>query len=243
MRLGFLGTGTIAEAVVRGIAPKGYAITVSERSAARAARLVKEFPNIVAADNQGVIDASDVVFLGLLAEHAPAVLDGLGFRAGQEVVSFMAGIPLAAVGRLVAPARAVALMLPFPGIAQGGSPILALGQPGLIETLFTPANAVYALRDTDELDTYMAAQAILSPAVQMVGHAARWMGGRGADAMQGEAFLRHLVASSLMTGDCQGMLDALNTEGGYNQRLRQHMEREGMREALSEGLDRLTVEE
>ncbi|MGR3696939.1 MAG: NAD(P)-binding domain-containing protein, partial [Roseovarius sp.] len=39
MRLGFLGTGTIAEAVVRGLAPDGHQITVSERSAVRAARL------------------------------------------------------------------------------------------------------------------------------------------------------------------------------------------------------------
>jgi pyrroline-5-carboxylate reductase len=35
------------------------------------------------------------------------------------------------------------------------------------------------------------------------------------------------------------MLDALNTEGGYNQRLRQHLEAAKMREALVGGLDRL----
>lgn len=236
MRLGFLGTGTIAEAVVRGLAPDGHQITVSERSAVRAARLAGEFANVTVARNQGVVDASEVVFLGLMAEQAAEVLGGLRFRADQRVVSFMAGMAIEEVSVLVAPARAVAVMLPYPGIAQGGSPILALGDVAVIEALFAPANTVYALRDAAELEAYLCAQAVLSPAVQMVGVAAEWLGGETA---QGEAFLRHLVGSSLMSGACAPMLAALNTAGGYNQRLRQHLEAAGMREALRDGLDRL----
>jgi len=236
VRLGFLGTGTIAEAVVRGLAPDGHQITVSERSAVRAARLAAEFPNVSVATNQGVVAASEVLFLGLMAEDAPEVLRALRFQPDQRVVSFMAGLSLEEVGPLVAPARAEAVMLPFPGIARGGSPILALGEVGVIEALFAPANTVYALRDAAELEAYLCAQAVLSPAVQMVGVAAEWLGGETA---QGEAFLRHLVGSSLMSGECQSMLAALDTAGGYNQRLRQHMEAAGMREALRDGLDRL----
>ncbi|VVT26254.1 Pyrroline-5-carboxylate reductase [Roseovarius sp. EC-HK134] len=232
MRLGFLGTGTISEAVVRALAPEGHEIAVSERNAGRAARLAGDFANVTVASNQPVVDASEVVFLGLMAELAAEVLGTLRFRADQRVVSFMAGMPLEEVAALVAPARAEAVMLPYPGIAQGGSPILALGKVAVIEALFAPANTVYSLRDRAELEAYLCAQAVLSPAVQMVRGAAEWLGG-------GEAFLRHLVGSSLMSGACQPMLDALNTEGGYNQRLRQHMEGAGMRAALSEGLDRL----
>jgi len=171
-----------------------------------------------------------------MAEDAPEVLRALRFLPDQRVVSFMAGLSLEEVGPLVAPARAEAVMLPFPGIARGGSPILALGEVGVIEALFAPANTVYRLRDAVELEAYLCAQAVLSPAVQMVGVAAEWLGGDGA---QGEAFLRHLVGSSLMSGACAPMLEALNTEGGYNQRFRQHMEAAGMREALRDGLDRL----
>tara|TARA_R100001039_G_C1842882_1_gene103568 strand:+ start:1337 stop:2059 length:723 start_codon:yes stop_codon:yes gene_type:complete len=236
VRLGFLGTGTIAEAVVRGLAPDGHQIRVSERNSARAARLAAEFPNVSVATNQGVVAASEVLFLGLMAEDAPEVLRALRFLPDQRVVSFMAGLSLEEVGPLVAPARAEAVMLPFPGIARGGSPILALGEVGVIEALFAPANTVYRLRDAVELEAYLCAQAVLSPAVQMVGVAAEWLGGDGA---QGEAFLRHLVGSSLMSGACAPMLEALNTEGGYNQRFRQHMEAAGMREALRDGLDRL----
>lgn len=239
MKLGFLGTGTIASAVVRGLAGEGHRVTVSERSATVSAALAEAYPDVVVADNQSVIDASDVVFVGLLPEAAPAILQSLRFREGQQVISFMAGVTMGEMSGLVAPATASALMLPFPGIAQGNSPVLAMGDTDLVASLFSPANAIFPVNSPDELDAYVCAQAVLSPAVALVGAAGRWMAAKGVDSEAGEAFLRALVGSSLLTSECAPMIEALNTPGGYNQRLRQHMERTGMAEALAEGLDGL----
>ncbi|MBN8293114.1 NAD(P)-binding domain-containing protein [Rhodobacter sp. NTK016B] len=239
MRLGFVGTGTIASAVVRGLARDGHRITVSERSARHSAALAAEIPDLVVADNQGVVDASDVVFLGLLPDAAPEILSALRFRAGQRVISFMAGVDLAEVAALCAPAGASALMLPFPGIAQGGSPVLAMGDTDLVARIFGGANTIFTVPDAAQMQTYLSAQAVLSPAVAMVGNAAEWMAGRGVDPEMGEAFLRLLVGSSLQTSGCAPLLEALNTPGGFNQRLRVHMEEAGTPETLKAGLDRL----
>lgn len=238
MNLGFIGTGTIASAVVQGIAGDGHRITVSERSRARSADLAERF-GVAVADNQGVIDASDVVFLGLLPEQAAQVLPDLTFRPGQRVISFMAGVTLDGLGPLVAPAEPLAVMLPFPGIAKGGSPIIAMGKTGLIEDIFTPANSVYAVADTAELSAYLCAQAVLSPAVKLVADAATWLAPQVADPRQGEDFLRVLVGSSLMANDLGPLLEALNTPGGYNARLRDHMDSAGTPDALRAGLARL----
>ena len=94
MKIGVIGTGTIASAVVRGIAGDGHDIAVSERGAARAADLARAFDNVSVHDNAGVVAASDVIFLGLMAEAAGEILAGLSFRAGQRVISFMAGASL-----------------------------------------------------------------------------------------------------------------------------------------------------
>jgi pyrroline-5-carboxylate reductase len=239
MDLGFIGTGTIASAVVRGIAGDGHRITVSRRGESVSSALAEECPGVSVADNQAVVDASEVVFLGLLPEAAPEVLLDLTFREGQAVVSFIAGLSLDTLAEWVAPARASAIMLPFPGIAQGGSPVLALGDTALIDSIFGARNSVFALRDAAELDAYLCAQAVLSPAVAMVAKAAEWMETRGIDRLAGEAFLRALVGSSLMGADCRTMIEALNTPGGYNQRLRQHMDEAGIGEALAQGLDSL----
>lgn len=239
MRLGFIGTGTIASATVRGLIGAGHQITVSERGAAHAARLAAEFESVSIADNQGVIDQSDTIFIGLMAEAAPDILSRLTFRADQQVISFMAGLPLDALAPLVAPAHAAAIMLPFPGIAQGGSPIIAMGDTGFVTALFAPENQVFALRDAAELDAYLCAQAVLSPATRMVEQATDWLAARVSDPAQGEAFLRVLIGTNLVSSPCGDLLAALNTPGGYNQRLRQHMDAAGMGDDLVAGLDRL----
>ena len=238
MRLGFIGTGTIASAVVEGIAGDSHQITVSERSRARSADLAARF-GVAVADNQGVADASDVLFLGLLPDQAAEVLPALRFRPDQQVISFMAGVALDTLSSLIAPATPVAVMLPFPGIARGGSPIIAMGQTDLIETLFTPKNSVYTVENDTELTAYLCAQAVLSPAVKLVSDAARWIAPKVTDPAQAEDFLRVLVGSSLMANDLAPLLQALNTPGGYNARLREHMDAAGVPEVLEAGLSRL----
>ncbi len=239
MKLGFLGCGTISSAVVRGLTGQGHSIVVSERSRSVSATLAAECEDVTVADNGQVVAQSDVVFLGVLADIAPAVLRELDFTKGQRVVSFIAGMELAALADLVAPAEATAIMLPFPGISTGGSPILALGETALLVDLFEPREQIFTLKDQCELDAYLSAQAVLSPIALMLAETAQWLGQNGGDQTQGEAFLRALVCNSLSSTSSSALVDALNTPGGFNQRLRRHMDSAGMVGDLTEGLDHL----
>lgn len=239
MRIGVIGCGTIASAVVRGIADDGHQITISERSRTHARTLAAAFDNVAVTDNQGVIEASDVLFLGLMAEAARDVLGPLRFRKDQQVITFMAGATLEDVGVMVRPARAVAIMMPFPGIARGGSPIIMQGDAKLVDEIFGRHNSVFPMKNVDEMAAYLCAQAVLSPVARMIGDAADWLGEQVSDKAQGEAFLRTLVASSVSDTKCATLIDALNTPGGYNKRLRLHMEAQGMGEALRSGLNKM----
>ena len=239
MRLGFIGCGTIAAAVVQGLAGQGHEIRVSARSKARSGMLAAEIPEVQIVTLQEILDLSEVVFLGLMAEQAEAILTELSFRPGQQVVSFMAGASLEEVGRLVEPAVAAAIMMPFPGIAQGGSAIMALGGEALLNQIFGSRNTVFALETAAELEAYLCAQAVLSPVARLTADAASWLGKRVADPVKGEAFLRMLISTNLAASKSEDLIEALNTPGGFNQRLRLHMDEAGMREDLALGLDRL----
>ena len=237
MRLGVVGTGTIATAVVRGIAGNGHDITVSERSAANARALSEAFDNVAVQDNQGVVDASDVVMLGLIADAARTTLPDIAFRDDQRVISFMAGASADEVRQMVQPAPLSAVVMPYPAIASGGSPVIAQGDIDLVEDIFGVDNQVFAVRDEVEMAAYLCAQAVLSPTTQLVMDAAEWLGARVADGAQGEAFLRLLIGSSLGASECAPLLEALSTPGGFNQRLHHQMTGAGIGEALREGLD------
>lgn len=155
-KIGILGLGTIATAVVEGIVSDGHDITVSTRGRANSTRLAGQYDNVRVAENQEVLDRSDIVFLGLTTDVARDTLGPLRFREGQQVITLMAELSLDATAALVAPARMTARMLPYPAIATGsGSPILHYGEHDLVESLFGSRNRVFTMNSEAELAVYL----------------------------------------------------------------------------------------
>ena len=70
MKLGFIGTGAIAEHMITGLnVHRGYddSIIVSERNRERSSRLAAQYSNVrVEADNQAIVDQVDTVFVATL---------------------------------------------------------------------------------------------------------------------------------------------------------------------------------
>ncbi|MCI2399919.1 NAD(P)-binding domain-containing protein [Aliiroseovarius subalbicans] len=237
MKIGVIGTGTIASAVVRGIAPDGHVITISERSTGRAKILNETFENVSIAANQAVLDRSDVILIGTTGTQADAALTPLTFRSSHIVISLMGDMPLSHVAKLVAPADAQATMIPFPVIATGGSPVLVCPPSPVVTALVGARNMVVDVDDPSQMSPFLAAQATLSPALTLVATATDWLTKRTGDADLAEAFLTTLVANSMKAAPLADTLTALDTPGGYNQRLRVRLE--AAYALLLEGLDEL----
>lgn len=245
MQIGILGTGTIATAVVRGIVGDGHDIMVSERSRANAQALSEAYSNVKTCSNQEVLDRSDVVILGLMPDVAKDLLPNLSFRTGQSVISLMAEVPKSVLEQLVFPARLDGIAIPFPAIAQGGSPVLCCPPTDLMHQLFGAQNHVISVRGPEDLEAYLAGQAILSAAVKQLAIARDWMTGKTGDAIEAERFLRLLVGGGLMAAPLDhataldDLLDALSTPGGFNAELRDFLLERGMSQDVKDGLEQL----
>src|SRR5947209_8756253 len=91
MELGFIGTGAITTAIVRGLGAAFAAdgrIHLSPRGAANAATLAGTFRHVdVASSNQDVLDRSDVVILAVRPQVATEVIEALRFRPDHHVIS------------------------------------------------------------------------------------------------------------------------------------------------------------
>lgn len=231
--------------MVRAIAAEGHEIAVSQRGAANAARLQAAYENVMVADNQAVIDRSDLVIVGLMAEAAADVLAPLAFRPDQQLVSVMAGVSRDRLSAMIGRACPVTIAIPFPAIAQGGSPLLVYPRSALVEKLFSGKNHILTMPDEASLAAFMAAQAVLSPLVRMLEETSEWLVSRGVAKVSADAFLRTLAASSLTArapeeaAPFKAILEELNTPGGLNATLREHMLERGMAEDLRAGLDAL----
>src|SRR5437868_2097608 len=97
MKLGFIGTGAITEAIVIGLMDAEFPaseIVVSARGVATAARLAASFGKVRVCDhNQEIVDVSDILFLAVRPQIAEEVISSLAFTRDKAIVSLIAMLP------------------------------------------------------------------------------------------------------------------------------------------------------
>jgi len=245
MNIGFIGTGVIATAMIHGIAADDHQIFITERSKKNSHTLSDAYFNVTIADSQAIIDKCEAIFVCLMADVARELLPTLKFRADQHVFSAMVGITHEQFGALVAPAKDVSIVIPFPFVAQGGSPLLSYPASEMLDAIFGGRNHIVPLADEASLNSYLAAQAVLSPTVKLIHETNQWLAARTGDEANGERFLRILIGGYLTAVDYEqtavlpAMLQDLSTEGGLNAQLRDYFAEQGVYQTLQEGLNQL----
>lgn len=244
MRVGFLGTGEIATAMVHGLAGEGHQIKVSERNAENAAALAAAYPDVEVLPNAELVEGSDVVFLCLMADVARNILTRLPWRADHVVISAMVGLPRAELAALCAPATDIAITIPLGPIAIGGSVLPVHPEVPVIRELFGGRNTVIPVADEDGIGAYFIASALAAPTLAQLQAGADWLAAQTGDKKGAEAyiagmffgFLRQISQSDASFDD---LLQGLATEGGLNATLRARMEEAGTLETLNEGFEAL----
>lgn len=243
---GFLGVGSIAAAMVVGVcdgvadAPE---VVLSPRSAARSADLAARFATVrVAADNQAVVDESDVVVVCLLPGDAAEILAGLTFRADQAVVSAVAGLDLAHLSEVVAPASEVARSVPLPAVASRDS--VTPVHPGgpAVEELFGRLGGSLVIDDELAYESVAAASATVAAYFGYLGAVADWLTGRGIPGTEARRYVADTFAAlSVELGapgaDFTALAQAHSTPGGLNEQFARDLGTAGVYDAVRDGLD------
>lgn len=94
--IGYLGVGHFASYTIAALRNCGHdgRIVLSPRNAQTAASLAAGQSCEIAASNQAVIDASDIVVLSVRPDQLSVLLDGLAFRKSQVILSAIAGVTI-----------------------------------------------------------------------------------------------------------------------------------------------------
>ncbi|MBA1192419.1 NAD(P)-binding domain-containing protein [Pseudomonas entomophila] len=146
--LGILGVGELTETMVRGLRRSGYtgAIALSPRNAERAAALAEQEDCQVLASNQAVVEAADLVILGVRPDVLDTVAAQVSLREGQPLVSLLAGVNLARLQEAFPAARCLRAMLSY--AAQYNATTVALCPPDdLVRRVLEPLGTLVALND------------------------------------------------------------------------------------------------
>ncbi len=227
MIIGFLGTGVITEAIIRGLYGVAHyegTILVSRRSEKRSKQLSEIYPNVRVVDqNQELAEQCDWLVVSVLPEQVSEVLSELSIRPDQKVVSLAAGVSLDELRAAAAPATDVVRVIPMPPIEHGLGPVALCPPDDATQALFRRIGTCVAVSDENQFNLFGAASALMADFYDQVTTA-----------------LYHALADltvrqppetlHTMSADCQ-------TPGGLNAQFLSRRNRVGANQSLIDGLE------
>ena len=244
--LGFVGTGTLAEAVIRGLQQtdaRSHRFILSPRSEEKSRALAAAYGNTIREEsNEAVVANSDIVLLGVLPKQIGLLAD-LPFREDQIVVSFLAGVSVELVRANVEPATRVVRMIPLPCIEYGKGPILMSPPDPSVEALFAPVGELVISERESDLDTISIASGLMSAHFQMQNTVLDGLKARGIAEAQASAFVRSLYIGlgelALRDERRDGALrpEHYETKGGLNETARAYLNSVGWFDEMAKVMD------
>jgi len=113
MKLGFIGIGRIACAVIKGLCTSNIentTINLSPRNDINSNYLAKTFFNVNRLENnQFVLDNSDIIFISVPANSSKEILNNLTFKETHTIISFIPFLIFSELAEAVKPASKICL--------------------------------------------------------------------------------------------------------------------------------------
>jgi pyrroline-5-carboxylate reductase len=246
MRLGFIGTGTITRAIVTGLlrvdAPF-ESISLSPRNAEIAATLAALDPRItVCRTNQEVLDTCDIACLAVVPQIASEVLSSLDFAACRQIISFMAGIPIADVQRMTGKIEGVTRAIPLPAVAAAKGSTAICPPDEVASQLFSWIGVTVEVSDERKFDALSAVTATMASFYAVLETQAQWLVRCGIEYSSARAYLSAYCAGLAHEPTENGqpfstLVQQSMTPGGINEQLHKELLREGAYSHYSDALD------
>jgi pyrroline-5-carboxylate reductase len=247
-RIGFIGTGTITEAIIDGLAATPAPPTeihVSPRNADIAARLASKHAFVrVARENQHVLDECDVVCLAVRPQIAEGVLAELKFSPRHHVLSFVATYRLERLRKLLPGVAHLARLAPLPMVARKLGTTIVHPKDPVAAALFNSIGMALETDDEADFDVLCAATALMGGFFAMLDAQAGWLQGKGIDPDVARNYLAALyfglssVAKETETS-YTGLAREFSTLGGLNEQVINDLAGDGVFKSHAHALDRI----
>ncbi|BGE66952.1 TPA: NAD(P)-binding domain-containing protein [Pseudomonas aeruginosa] len=195
--VGVLGVGELTEKVVRGLRRGGYygPIYLSPRNQEKAEKLAKEFGCKILVDNQAVVDAAQILLLGVRPDSLESLAHSVDIGPQHLLVSFVAGASHRELMQLFGTDKTVRSMLSY--AAETNNATVVLNPPlAEVEALFSSLGTLVPVDQEEQFELATVAACVNGWLYFLLHDLHRWIAEKGLDPDQS----RKLVIGSL--SDC-----------------------------------------
>ena len=243
---GVLGVGAIASAIVTGLVDgleEPPSVLLSPRGAATSSRLAARHGSVsVAADNQAVLDGSEIVIVCLRAQDA-ALLADLTWRPDHVVVSAMPGAGIGRLRELVAPATAVARAIAMPAVATRSTTTTVHPPLPAVRELFDRLGGTVEIAEEDAFTALYTGSAMVAPLFAFLATYADWMVSRGVPVEVANRQVAAVAADALPSPDAvaavgfEELAKEHATPGGVNEQIVTLLRDAGVLDEIRDAVD------
>lgn len=250
-RIGIIGVGEIGRALVDGLcdgAEEPPEIYLSPRGARTAAELSQRYPTVqVCADNQDVLNRSELVILAVRPQDRGKALAGLRAGGDTVVVSVMTGVAISEVRRTLGTDAPVVRAIPLPSARERRSVTVTCPSHSAVDDFFSGLGGTLPVADEAALNVFQMLTGTLTTHYWYLATLADWAARQGLPAEGADRYIRGLFQGvGRALGDDTRSLQQLagdhETPKGLNERLRTTWFDPANAEALTKALDALLAD-
>jgi pyrroline-5-carboxylate reductase len=257
MHIGFIGTGKITSALVKGLAtcpPAPENMIVSPRNRDCANDLSRRFKSVqVGRSNQDVIDRCETIFIALRADTARDALQPLSFKAHQSIISLIPTMTTNEIVRLTCPAETVSRAVPLPAVARRNGPILLYNPDRVSRSLLEKIGDPVIVPTEEQLHVLWAITGMVTPGLDLISTCGEWAASKGVDkklALDYTASFFQCVAGMAVENGSDHLDDIIHeaaTPGGLNEQASRMLQERNFYNEIVHTLDvllrRFTIKE
>lgn len=245
-RIGIIGVGEIGRALVIGLcAETPPEIFLSPRGARTAAALSDAHETVhVCADNQEVVDRSDLVIIAVRRADRHEALNGLRVPADKIVINVMAGVGDDDLRGILATAAPLIRAIPLPAVRDRAAVTVTCPSHPVVDAFFEALGGALPVENEEAFNVFSALTGTLTTHYAYLAALTSWAARHGVPSDAAEHYVRGLFQNvGRALGDETRTLDQLTanheTPKGNNERIRTTWFDGANIEALNKALDDL----
>ncbi|MDT0345954.1 NAD(P)-binding domain-containing protein [Streptomyces litchfieldiae] len=250
-RIGIIGVGEIGRAIVLGLRHGGGIspeVFLSPRGARTAAELSARYEGVrVCADNQEVVDRSELVIVAVRRQDRHDALAGVRVAGDKVVVNVMAGVGNDDLRRTLATDAPLVRAIPLPAIRERRCVTVVHPAHPEVNSFFERLGGVLPVADEAAFNVFSALTGTLTAHYWYLATITSWAAGQGIAPDDADRYVRGLfqgVGRSLSdeTRSLRQLAADHETPNGSNERIRTTWFDPANSEALKKALDDLLAD-
>jgi len=249
MKLGFIGIGRIASAVIKGLCTsniKYTTINLSPRNDSNSNYLAKTFSNVNRLENnQSVLDNSDIIFIAVPPKDSKEILNNLKFKESHTVISFIPFLKISDLAEVVKPADRICRAIPLPTVVNHDCPIPILNSDERISKIFSYIGQPLFVEDENQLHVIWTLTGFISSFYDLLEELSTWTISKGVNETNANKYIVDLYHSLILSPkkgdkiDFNELIKHATTPKGMNEQALKEIKAKGAHEAYRIAADNL----